>query len=115
MPAEEGLEIVENIWRNVSQEPAGQEVRTQPDRADIVWGRPWGPGDQRLVPDLGGRRLGEVSPPQLQQDLSLHLALTTGHPTDGLQHSGTAPQQWHHVSLVLPPNTVQVRKKMTVN
>ena len=63
----------------------------------------------------GGRRLGDLPPPPVQEDLSLLLALTAGHPSHWLQHSGTSPHQRYHFGLVLPSNTFQVRKPFTLS
>ena len=85
MPDEEGL-LYFDYFEQFLQGPAGQEVRSQSDRADIMWGRE-GRGEPGVVSEVGGRRLGDLTPPLLQQDLSLRLVFTTGHRADWFQHS----------------------------
>ena len=95
-------------WLSVPAEgPAGQEVRPHPGRADGVRGRERG-GDQGFVSHVGGRRLDELTPPELQEDLSRHLDLAPGSRTDWFKHGRTSSHQRYHIGLILPSNILQV-------
>ena len=95
-------------WLSVPAEgPAGQEVRPHPGWAHGVRGRERG-GDQRVVSQVGVRRLGEITPPQLQEDLSRHLDLAPGSRTDWFKHRRTSSHQRYHIGLILPSNILQV-------